>query len=89
MSDAAHYCTKVCIASSPLAKFCEFLYNNVMVLTTREMARELKVSELTLRKLAREGKIPFLRAGRDFRFELDAVKQALTEGPSGDRDANR
>jgi excisionase family DNA binding protein len=54
-----------------------------MLITTREMAKELRCSQPTLLRLVREGKVPVLRVGRDFRFDAVAVKKALTDDPIG------
>lgn len=52
-----------------------------MLLTTKQMAAELQVSVLTVKKMAAKNSIPgfrSLKVGRQWRFEkLDAVKTAL------------
>lgn len=40
------------------------------ILTLQETAKMLKVSEATLRRWIRTGKIPAFRAGRSFRIRL-------------------
>jgi len=52
---------------------CEFL-------TARQLAEVLRVSESTVRRLAREGRIPAIRVTpRLLRFRLEAVVQALED----------
>ena len=47
-------------------------------LTARQLASVLQVSESTVRRLAREGRIPSVRiTSRIVRFNLKAVRQAL------------
>ena len=47
-------------------------------LTARQLASILQVSESTVRRLAREGRIPSIRiTPRLLRFNLKAVRQAL------------
>jgi excisionase family DNA binding protein len=50
------------------------------VLTTLELARELRVSPLTVRRNVRSGLIPSLRVGRVLRYDLAAVRVALADG---------
>jgi excisionase family DNA binding protein len=42
-------------------------------LTAEELARQLQMSEATIYKLAKSGEIPYLKVGRCFRFNLQAV----------------
>ena len=47
-------------------------------LTARQLARILQVSESTVRRLAREGRIPSIRlTARLLRFHLQSVRDAL------------
>ena len=51
-----------------------------------EAAKRLGVSERTMRRLAREGRIPSRKVGRSWRFSADALREWLTgsdgsEGP--------
>jgi len=49
-------------------------------LTARQLAEILQVSESTVRRLAREGRIPAVRVtARLLRFRLEAVLQALDD----------
>lgn len=50
-------------------------------LTARQLAAILQVSESTVRRLAREGRIPAVRlTSRIIRFHLKAVRDALDGG---------
>ena len=52
------------------------------LLTTRELAKRLRVSPETVRGWARRGAIPVLRLSpKVIRYELEAVLAALTETP--------
>jgi excisionase family DNA binding protein len=55
----------------------------------RALARSLGVSPYTVLDLARRGKIPSVRVGRQVRFEAEAVRRALGLGgpSSGQKDA--
>lgn len=56
------------------------------LLTADELATHLRVHIETVRRWAREGKIPSLSGGKDRRYDLDAVKAALA-APTGERSA--
>lgn len=42
-----------------------------------ELAERLGVSRETVRRMARDGRIPFIRIGSSLRFNVDAVLQHL------------
>lgn len=46
-------------------------------LSVRQLADYFHVPERTLRDLAKAGKIPALRIGKHYRFELSKVTEAL------------
>lgn len=46
-------------------------------LTSRQLARRLRLHEKTLLRLAREGKLPHLRAGKAVRFPAELVEATL------------
>ena len=48
-----------------------------LILSVRELAERLRLSENGVRKLVRKGKIPALHAGRSIRFDWDEVLVAL------------
>ena len=45
------------------------------ILTTKEMARYLKLHEITVAKYAAKGEIPAIRIGRVWRFDKEAVDE--------------
>ena len=47
------------------------------VLTIEELSAYLKISTSTLYKLVREGKIPFQKVGRHWRFHREAIDDWL------------
>lgn len=51
------------------------------LLTVEEAAARLRVSEWTLRKWLREGRLRGSRPGRDWRIEEAAVAELLARGP--------
>jgi len=52
---------------------------NLEFLTTEELATLLKIQEQTIRKWAREGRIPFVKVGSDYRFIKEEVVNALRD----------
>ena len=60
------------------------------ILTTPELALKLKVSETTVQRYCRAGRIPFLTIGNEYRFVLDEVIAALrTEYPTCQETQNK
>ena len=52
--------------------------NNVgKILTTKELAEYLKLTEVTIYKYATEGKIPGFKIGSRWRFEKDKIDNLL------------
>ena len=47
------------------------------MLTQYELKDLLKVHYNTIKRWRESGKIPFIKAGRQYRYELDKVKKAL------------
>lgn len=45
------------------------------IMTTKEMAKYLKLHQITICKLSKEGKIPSIRIGRVWRFDKDAIDE--------------
>ena len=43
------------------------------IMTTKELAKYLKLHEITVCKYASEGRIPSIRIGRVWRFDKDAI----------------
>jgi len=50
------------------------------IMTTQEMAKYLKLHEITICKLAGEGKIPAIRIGRVWRFDKNAIDEWIAKG---------
>jgi putative molybdopterin biosynthesis protein len=47
------------------------------LLTTDELARRLRVSRMTVYRMVRNQSIPYLRIGRELRFNAESVLQRL------------
>ncbi len=54
------------------------------ILTTREVAKYLKLHEITIGKLVKEGKIPGVRIGRIWRFDKETIDRWISS--SGKRE---
>ena len=52
------------------------------IMTTKELAKYLRLHEITICKYAAEGKIPAVRVGRVWRFEKEAIDKWIGEGQS-------
>jgi excisionase family DNA binding protein len=50
------------------------------IMTTKELARYLKLHEITISKYAAEGKIPAIRIGRLWRFDKEAIDRWISGG---------
>ena len=50
------------------------------MMTTKEMAKYLKLHEITICKLAGEGHIPAIRVGRVWRFDKEAIDRWISDG---------
>ncbi len=50
------------------------------ILTTREIAKYLKLHEITVCKYAAEGKIPSVRIGRVWRFDKETIDKWISGG---------
>ena len=50
------------------------------IMTAKEVARYLKVHELTIYKYAAQGKIPATRVGNVWRFNKEAIDRWLAQG---------
>ena len=47
------------------------------VLTTKELAKYLKLTEVTIYRYANEGKVPGRRVGSRWRFDKDKIDELL------------
>lgn len=54
--------------------------NTTDVMTARELAAYLRVTEVTIYKLSNEGEIPAVRVGRCWRFRRDLIDEWLLRG---------
>ena len=50
------------------------------IMTPREVAKYLKLHEITICKYAAEGKIPAIRIGRVWRFDKETIDKWITSG---------
>ena len=50
------------------------------IMTTKELAKYLKLHEITICKYAAEGQIPAIRIGRVWRFDKDAIDKWIARG---------
>ncbi len=50
------------------------------IMTTKELAKYLRLHEITICKYAAEGKIPAVRVGRVWRFDKEAIDKWISEG---------
>ena len=50
------------------------------IMTTREMAKYLKLHQITICKLSKEGKIPSIRIGKVWRFEKGVIDAWIAGG---------
>ena len=52
------------------------------IMTMRELAKYLKLHEITICKSAAEGKLPGVRIGRVWRFDKEVIDKWIAEGTS-------
>lgn len=50
------------------------------LMTTRELAKYLRLHQITICKLSKEGKIPSIRIGRVWRFDKEIIDAWLAKG---------
>jgi len=56
------------------------------MLTTDQLAKALGVHIVTVQRMVKQGRIPAIRVGSDYRFDMAKVLEALAVSPtSGDR----
>ena len=56
------------------------------MLTTDQLAKVLGVHIVTVQRMVKQGRIPAIRVGSDYRFDMNKVLEALAVNPtSGDR----
>jgi len=50
------------------------------IMTTKEMAKYLKLHAITICKLSKEGKIPSIRIGSVWRFDKEVIDEWIAKG---------
>jgi len=50
------------------------------IMTTKELGKYLRLHQITICKLASEGKIPAARVGRVWRYDKEAIDKWINEG---------
>jgi excisionase family DNA binding protein len=50
------------------------------IITTKEIAKYLKLHEITIAKLAKKGKIPSIRIGGVWRFDKELIDEWIAKG---------
>ena len=50
------------------------------IMTTKELAVYLRLHQLTICKLSKEGKIPSIRIGRVWRFDKEVIDEWIAKG---------
>ena len=50
------------------------------IMTTKELANYLKLHQITICKLSKEGKIPSVRIGSRWRFDKEAIDAWIAKG---------
>ncbi|MBW1998019.1 MAG: helix-turn-helix domain-containing protein [Deltaproteobacteria bacterium] len=58
------------------------------IMTTKDVAKYLKLHEITVCKYAAEGKIPSVRIGRVWRFDKEAIDRWLSGGHKKKEEVN-
>ena len=56
------------------------------LITANEVAVRLRVTPQTVRRLAREGKLPVVRVGRTYRFDWAKVWATVQQGPDSNNE---
>ena len=50
------------------------------IMTTKELAEYLRLHQITICKLSKEGKIPCIRIGRVWRFDKEVIDEWISKG---------
>ena len=50
------------------------------IMTTKEMAKYLKLHQITISKLSKEGKIPSVKIGSRWRFDKEVIDEWIARG---------
>jgi excisionase family DNA binding protein len=54
------------------------------IMTASELAEYLRLNEVTIYRLAQEGKLPGLKVGRQWRFKKEVIDELLRTGADMD-----
>jgi excisionase family DNA binding protein len=55
-------------------------YILAQIMTTKEMAKYLKLHQITICKLSKEAKIPAIRIGSRWRFDKEVIDKWIAKG---------
>jgi excisionase family DNA binding protein len=55
-------------------------YILAQIMTTKEIAKYLKLHQITICKLSKEGKIPAIQIGRVWRFDKEIIDEWIARG---------
>jgi len=50
------------------------------IMTTKEMAKYLRLHQITICKLSKEGRIPSIKIGRVWRFDREVIDKWIAKG---------
>ncbi len=50
------------------------------IMTTKEMAKYLRLHQITICKLSKEGRIPSIKIGRVWRFDRNVIDKWIAKG---------
>jgi len=56
---------------------------NVRIVTVKEVAEFLRLKEATICRLASEGKLPGVKVGKSWRFDMEALERWVTGAQAG------
>jgi excisionase family DNA binding protein len=56
---------------------------NVRIVTVKEVAEFLRLKEATICRLASEGKLPGVKVGKSWRFDMEALERWVTGAQTG------
>jgi excisionase family DNA binding protein len=74
---------RICCSRRPVySKVKDYKGESILaqIMTTKEMAKYLKLHQITICKLSKEGKIPSIRIGRVWRFDKEVIDEWIARG---------
>jgi excisionase family DNA binding protein len=71
--------------SSPMSHFSkneDYTGESILaqIMTTKELAKYLRLHQITICKLSKEGKIPSVRVGSVWRFDKEVIDEWIAKG---------